>query len=328
MKKILTITGTIIISLLLTLLISDILSLYQIGSVITRTTSIYLISLFSVITYTLLLLIYIFYKKKNKEKIGKKKIISIILLSISLILILSFIVILNIDYLNYYTYTTSSPFYAYIIVRSIEFLLPSLILLTVLLNKKQHFKIIFIILSIPILLILIDTLQIIIFKNSPLISFRKHLEGKSYVDKGILLNTFYCVQEDTTTISWHFKTSKYTCPIYENINIKEHIENIINNAPLASSNPYDYINANKEEYQILLLNPDETFKYAINDLINNSDSLTGYIDAILCSDINKNFQYEFTSGKDYLTHYQAFLTECDCNKYDNYAKKIIGGQYE
>ena len=87
MKKILTITGTIIISLLLTLLISDILSLYQIGSVITRTTSIYLISLFSVITYTLLLLIYIFYKKKNKEKIGKKKIISIILLSISLILI-------------------------------------------------------------------------------------------------------------------------------------------------------------------------------------------------------------------------------------------------
>lgn len=64
-------------------------------------------------------------------------------------------------------------------------------------------------------IILIDTIQARIFKNSPIISWRNSLpDADSYVDRGILIDTYYCTKEkDIVTVSWHSKKSKFTCPI-------------------------------------------------------------------------------------------------------------------
>ena len=131
MKKILISSLTIILSLILTFTISNIFSLYNLNDKPTFTTCTYLLFIFCFITYILLSIVYIISKKIKKEKIGIKKILSMLLLFISLILILGFIVILNIDWLNYYSNFNSSPFYVFILVRGLEFLLPSIILIVV-----------------------------------------------------------------------------------------------------------------------------------------------------------------------------------------------------
>ena len=80
---------------------------------------------------------------------------------------------------------------------------------------KKSLKIILIVIIILIGLILLDTLQAIIFKNSPIISWKEELsDADSWVDKGILIDTYYCTEEkDIVTVSWEFKGSKFTCPI-------------------------------------------------------------------------------------------------------------------
>lgn len=82
-----------------------------------------------------------------------------------------------------------------------------------------------IIFSLLFIIILIDTLQARIFKNSPIISVKKEvLDSDSWVDKGIIIDTYYCVKEkDIVTVSWHFKGSKYACPIY---NVDDNIYDI------------------------------------------------------------------------------------------------------
>lgn len=81
---------------------------------------------------------------------------------------------------------------------------------------KKGLKITLIVLGVLAGIILLDALQARMFKNSPIISWREKLKGDSYVDKGILLNTYYCVKaQDIVTVSWHLKNSKFTCPVYE-----------------------------------------------------------------------------------------------------------------
>jgi len=69
-----------------------------------------------------------------------------------------------------------------------------------------------------ILIVVVDSLQARVFKNSPIISWKETLPvAHSWVDKGILIDTYYCTKEkDIVTVSWHFKTSKFTCPIKNN----------------------------------------------------------------------------------------------------------------
>ena len=136
MKKISILVGTII-SIIITFIFAEIFSLYHFGDVPTLLTTIYLISIFSIFEYILQAGIYIASKKLKKDKLGSKKIIGLILLSIALIMILGFIVILNVDWLNWYQY--SSPFYINVIIRSIEILLPAAIIISIsvwLLRKK------------------------------------------------------------------------------------------------------------------------------------------------------------------------------------------------
>lgn len=90
---------------------------------------------------------------------------------------------------------------------------------------RKSIKLILIIIGILFGTILLDTIQARIFKNSPVISWKKELEDNdSWVDKGILINTYYCTKEkDIVTVSWHFKNSKFTCPIdNENINYNDY----------------------------------------------------------------------------------------------------------
>ena len=52
----------------------------------------------------------------------------------------------------------------------------------------------------------------------------------------------------------------------------------------------------------------QTFEYAIKDLIetNAGNGLKSYLEALLCLEINKNFQYDFESANDFLNIIKNF----------------------
>lgn len=113
----------------------------------------------------------------------------------------------------------------------------------------------------------------------------------------------------------------------ESFDVSEKIDVIINKGPHTSSNPFDYVKTSQNEYDELLNHPKETFEYAIKDLIDTDakNGLKSYIEALLCKEINKNFEYDFESANDYLEHYKEFLTSSysDFNEYDKYAKTLL-----
>lgn len=97
-------------------------------------------------------------------------------------------------------------------------------------NYKKYLKIILIAIGILVGIVLMDTLQARLFKNSPIISTRRELEDDdSYVDRGILLDTYYCTKEkDIVTVSYHFKGNKFTCPVDNVKEYSERAQNLIN----------------------------------------------------------------------------------------------------
>ena len=136
MKKV-TIIILSIIALILTFIFAEIFGIYHIGSVPTLLTSLYLIFIFAILEYLSISITYIIRKMIKKEKLGIKKIIGLVLLFVALLLVLLFLIVINVDYLHWYMY--SSPFYLNAIVRSVEFLLPSIVLIVIgiLLMKKK-----------------------------------------------------------------------------------------------------------------------------------------------------------------------------------------------
>ena len=135
-----TIVVLTIITLVLTFIFAEIFSIYHFGSVPTLLTSLYLISIFTLFEYLSIFTTYIIRKLIKKEKLVMKKIIGLVLLFVALLLVLFFLVIVNVDYINWYMY--SSPFYLNVIVRSVEFLLPSIVLIvtSILLIKNKEKK--------------------------------------------------------------------------------------------------------------------------------------------------------------------------------------------
>lgn len=128
---------------------------------------------------------------------------------------------------------------------------------------KKQLKIILIILRTLIGIILLDTLQAIIFKNSPIISWKEELADEdSYVDRGIIIDTFYCTKEkDIQTISWKFKGNKFTCPI-DNVSISYLRE---------LQNDIDDILIQKKDYNNFSASyVDEENKVLIIELVDNS----------------------------------------------------------
>ncbi len=128
-----------IIILVLTFIFAEILSIYHFGNVPTLLTSLYLISIFSIFEYLSISITYIVRKLIKKEKLEIKKIIGLILLLVALLLILLYLVVLDIDYLHWYI--NSAPFYLNVIVRSVEFLLPSILLVIIGVNLIKRKKI-------------------------------------------------------------------------------------------------------------------------------------------------------------------------------------------
>lgn len=125
--------GTIIIlsiiTLVLTFIFAEIFSIYHFGSAPTLLTSLYLISIFAIFEYLSISITYIVRKLIKKEKLETKKIIVLVLLFVALLLALLYLVVLDVDYLHWYM--NSSPFYLNVIVRSVEFLLPSIVLIVI-----------------------------------------------------------------------------------------------------------------------------------------------------------------------------------------------------
>ena len=118
-----------IIVLILTLVFAELFNIYNFGSVPTLLTSLYLISIFAIFEYLVISITYVIRNLSKKKKIGIKKIIGLMLLLIALLLILIFVIVIDIDWLNWYAYQT--PFYINVIIKSIKYLLPSIILIVV-----------------------------------------------------------------------------------------------------------------------------------------------------------------------------------------------------
>ncbi len=83
---------------------------------------------------------------------------------------------------------------------------------------KKGLKISFIVLVVMVGVVVLDTLQAKIFDNSPLLSIRENLDGGStdYIDKGLLVNYYYCNNDEKTT-TW--KDEKFACPIKEDVGL-------------------------------------------------------------------------------------------------------------
>ena len=138
MKKEIIIILTVI-TLILTFIFADIFSIYHLGSVPTILTSLYLICIFTIFEYLSISITHIVINMIKKEKLEIKKTIGLILLFVALLLVLLFLVVVDVDYLHWYMY--SSPFYLNVIVRGVELLLPSIVLIVIgimlVKNKKK-----------------------------------------------------------------------------------------------------------------------------------------------------------------------------------------------
>ena len=156
----------------------------------------------------------------------------------------------------------------------------------------------------------------------------------NYVDEASLVVVVGLVDNSSEEQSWFRKNvvdSKYIKfeqgEHYNNtFDVAKNIDIIVNNGPQMSSNPFDYIKASQKEYDELLENAKETFEYSIKDLIetNAGNGLKSYIEALLCSEINDNFKYDFESANDYLDHYKEFLKDDNhFNQYDEYAITLL-----
>jgi len=128
MKKTKILVGTVI-SLILTFIFAELFSIYHFGDIPTLLTLYYLIMIFSVFEYVLLTFIYVINRFLKKEKITVKEILGRILLFISLLLILFLGIVLEIDWLNWYAFST--PFYVNVIIKVIKYLLPAILFLII-----------------------------------------------------------------------------------------------------------------------------------------------------------------------------------------------------
>ena len=95
--------------------------------------------------------------------------------------------------------------------------------------KKNKFIIILLTIVITILsIVILDTIQAIVFKNSPIISWRIEdaNDSDSYVDKGILIDTYYCVSDDVITVFQHLKIQIIIA--HQNNNYKLQFSDLLN----------------------------------------------------------------------------------------------------
>lgn len=179
---------------------------------------------------------------------------------------------------------------------------------------KKYLKIILIIIIVLMSIILLDSIQARILKNSPIISWKEKLaDNDSWVDKGLIIDTYYCTKEkDIVTVSWKFKRNKFTCPIdneiYNNISeedkelialLKDKMieENILNETNLESFDIltiYEYGYYRKEPTKKYL---EFDFRYTCKDKSKECINKFSKMFSTISDDRNYNIIWAYTDGK-------------------------------
>lgn len=109
-------------------------------------------------------------------------------------------------------------------------------------QKKLKFILIFI--SVVFGIVCLDTITALVFNNSPLLKIREKLSDDSYVDKGLVINTYNCNNKKKTLFKW----VKYSCPVTPTIQYKKVALN--DNISLNIPPTWEITNPNKEEFNI------------------------------------------------------------------------------
>lgn len=81
---------------------------------------------------------------------------------------------------------------------------------------RDTIKMILVVLLIFICLVIVDTIQARVLKNTPVISWKESLDDGNFVVRGIMMDTYYCFKdEDIIIVNWRIKGSDYICPRYD-----------------------------------------------------------------------------------------------------------------
>lgn len=179
---------------------------------------------------------------------------------------------------------------------------------------KKWLKFILIIIVIFISVILLDTIQAKIFKHSPFISWKETIEDDdSWVDKGIIIDTYYCTKEkDIITVYWKFKSNKFTCPIdnekkteisKEDKELISLLKNkMIDENILIESNLENFDILNIYEYGYYRNTPNKKyiefdFRYTCKDKSKNCITKSSTMYSTISSDRDYNIIWAYTDGK-------------------------------
>lgn len=174
-------------------------------------------------------------------------------------------------------------------------------------------KKIIIIIGVIIGVVLLDSLQALLFNNKPIIGIDTHCRTR----RGILVETYYCGNnKNITTIK-----KDNNCPRDEvcikviKEEIKENLNNILK-INSTSSNPYDYI---KNDYYKNIINLGNTAVPVIISMHDNNEieSLEAYILAIAIQeitncDIRKEYAIEWSTEEEFYNLWK----DHNCNLYD------------
>ncbi len=136
---------------------------------------------------------------------------------------------------------------------------------------KKQIKIIMILIMLVLGVIVVDTFQAVVLKHSPFIHIQEKIYSNgSYVDKGILVDAYYCVIEEND-IEFHIKTkfNTYKCKTKEEHSkyIGQWIADGTQHKTIvsvdSSGNPV-YADDYEEPYH-LLVNDDSTYSLTLSD---------------------------------------------------------------
>lgn len=177
---------------------------------------------------------------------------------------------------------------------------------------KKCIKVILIMIVILVGVVLLDTLQAVVFNNRPFISEKEYYDYDNWIAKGILINTYHCLDENNTLMmEYKLKTTKYMCPIKLNdfeLSINVHGDTERKKIFVGNYKDVDYYFGNTQFNVFLSQNGGEfDIKTALinemvelNDILDKSDStesssfddsiiyhFPGYLDIIVC-DNNSN----------------------------------------
>ena len=177
---------------------------------------------------------------------------------------------------------------------------------------NRWLKTVLIIICFLICFIIADSIQARIFKHSPIISWKEEFLD-SWVDKGLIIDTYYCVKEkDIITVYWKFKGNKFTCPIYnedktevskqdkdliillKNKMIEENIliESNLESFDILSIYEYGYYNniPNKKYIEF-------DFRYTCKDKSEDCITKSSKMFSTISSDKDYNVIWAYTDGK-------------------------------